>query len=50
MIYDPEPGERQLISGLDALVLAQLSSFDRPNLGDPPGVPKVDDEQDEDGE
>ena len=27
--------------GLDALVLAQLSSFDRPNLGEPPGVPKV---------
>jgi hypothetical protein len=50
MVYDPEPGERQLPSGLDALVLAQLSSFDRPNLGEPQGVPKVGDEQNEDGE
>ena len=40
----PTPGERQLISGLDALVLAQISSFDRPDLGEPPGVPKVEGE------
>jgi hypothetical protein len=41
MVYDPEPGERQLISGIDALVISQFSSFDRPDLGEPPGVPKV---------
>jgi hypothetical protein len=32
MVIDPEPGERQLISGLDALAVAQLSSFDKPIL------------------
>jgi hypothetical protein len=32
MVQDPVPGERQLISGLDALVIAEMSSFPRPNL------------------
>ena len=32
MVMNPHPGERQLISALDALLIAQLSSFDRPNL------------------
>jgi hypothetical protein len=33
MVPDPQPGERQLISGIDALAIAQFSSFDKPNLG-----------------
>ena len=32
MVKDPVEGERQLISGLDALVLAEMSSFPKPNL------------------
>jgi hypothetical protein len=32
MVRDPRPGERQLISGLDALAVAELSSFDKPIL------------------
>jgi hypothetical protein len=32
MVANPHPGERQLISGLDALLIAQLSSFDKPTL------------------
>ena len=32
MVIDPQPGERQLISGLDALAVAQFSSFDKPIL------------------
>ena len=31
----PAPGERRLISGLDALVIAQISSFDKPDLATP---------------
>ena len=31
----PQEGERQLISGADVLVAAQLSSFDKPDLSDP---------------
>lgn len=37
MVKDPHPGERQLISALDALLIAQLSSFDKPNLN--PALP-----------
>jgi len=37
----PTPGRRDLISSLDALVIAQLTSFEEPDLSDPPGVPKV---------
>lgn len=32
MVVDPFVGIRQLISGLDVLVIAELSSFDNPNL------------------
>jgi hypothetical protein len=32
MVENPVPGERQLISGLDALVIAEMSSFPTPNL------------------
>ena len=32
MVPDPQVGERQLISGLDALAVAQFSSFDKPIL------------------
>src|SRR5262249_4165085 len=32
MVQDPVEGERQLISGLDALVIAEMSSFPEPNL------------------
>jgi hypothetical protein len=35
MVGDPTPGWRQLITAADALVIAQLSSFARPDLGDP---------------
>ena len=37
----PTPGRRDLISSLDALIIAQLTSFEEPDLSDPPGVPKV---------
>jgi hypothetical protein len=33
MVPDPQPGQRQLISGIDALAIAEFSSFDKPNLG-----------------
>jgi hypothetical protein len=33
MVADPVPGERHLISDLDALLIAEISSFKRPNLG-----------------
>jgi hypothetical protein len=32
MVSEPVPGERRLISNLDALVLGELSSFPWPNL------------------
>jgi hypothetical protein len=32
MIQSPSAGVRQLISVLDALLIAELSSFDKPNL------------------
>ena len=32
MVQAPRPGERQLISVMDALVIAEISSFDKPNL------------------
>jgi hypothetical protein len=41
MTLNPAPGQRRLISGLDALAIAQLTSFEHPDLGEPPGVPKV---------
>src|SRR5262249_40436527 len=31
----PVPGERQFISAVDALLLAQLSGFDQPDLSEP---------------
>ena len=36
MINAPRPGWRQLISSADALLLAQLSSFNQPDLSEPP--------------
>jgi len=41
MTIQPTPGWRTLISSLDALVIAQLTSFEEPDLSEPPGVPKV---------
>lgn len=41
MSVDPVPGWRTLISDADALVIAQLTSFKRPDLCEPPGVPHV---------
>jgi hypothetical protein len=35
MVGDPTPGHRQLISALDALVIAEISSFSSPNLNVP---------------
>jgi len=35
MVPDPTPGWRQLISAVDALAIAQSSSFARPDLSDP---------------
>jgi hypothetical protein len=35
MVLEPTPGWRQFISGADALVIAQISSFRMPNLDDP---------------
>jgi hypothetical protein len=32
MVSDPVPGERHLISGLDALLIAEISSFQAPDL------------------
>lgn len=43
MTASPAPGSRTLITEVDALVIAQLTSFEQPDLGDPPGVPKVKD-------
>ena len=39
MVSDPVPGERQLISGLDALLLAEISSFRTPALTVPIPAP-----------
>jgi hypothetical protein len=41
MTEDPTPGRRDLISALDALVIAQLTSFEEPDLSNPPDVPNV---------
>jgi hypothetical protein len=41
MAQEPTPGLRNLISAADALVIAQLSSWEDPDLSDPPGVPNV---------
>jgi len=38
---DPTPGWRNLISAADALVIAQFSSWKRPDLSEPPDVPHV---------
>jgi len=35
MVVNANPGERRFISAADALLLAQLSSFNRPDLSDP---------------
>ena len=35
MTHYPLESERQLISGVDVLLVAQLSSFDKPDLSDP---------------
>ena len=35
MVPDPTPGWRQLISAVDGLVIAQISSFNRPDLNSP---------------
>jgi len=35
MVGTPRPGVRQFISGADALLIAQLSSFSRPSLAEP---------------
>jgi hypothetical protein len=32
MVSDPVPGERHLISGLDPLLIAEISSFQAPAL------------------
>jgi hypothetical protein len=39
MAQEPIPGQRNLISTADALVIAQLTSWEDPDLSDPPGVP-----------
>jgi hypothetical protein len=39
MVADPPVGERQLISALDALLIAELSSFNSPNLNVPLAPP-----------
>jgi len=36
MSPNAEPGERRLISAIDALLIAQLSLFNRPDLSEPP--------------
>jgi hypothetical protein len=41
MAGTPLPSARTLITQLDAVVIAQLTSWDDPDLSDPPGVPKV---------
>jgi hypothetical protein len=47
MVPRPHPGWRQLISGADALLNARLSSFNRPDLGEPPhDVDAEDEDQD----
>jgi len=38
MVTDPTPGQRQLISSVDALVIAEISSFSSPNLNVPGGA------------
>jgi hypothetical protein len=44
MVADPHPGRRQLISGADELLIAQISSFDGPINVDASGDPGRDDE------
>ena len=39
MVGDPTPGVRQLISSIDALVIAEISSFSSPNLNVPVSPP-----------
>ena len=41
MTSEPHPGWRNLISSLDALVIAQLTSWEQPDLSEPPGLPRV---------
>jgi len=41
MSITPTAGARNLITAVDALVIAQLTSFEEPDLSEPPGVPKV---------
>jgi hypothetical protein len=41
MSIGPTPGWRTLITAADALVIAQLTSWEQPDLSEPPGVPKV---------
>ena len=41
MSINPTPSTRNLITAADALVIAQLTSFERPDLREPPGVPHV---------
>lgn len=41
MTAEPTAGWRSLISAADALVIAQLTSYPRPDLGEPPDVPHV---------
>lgn len=41
MSIDPTPSTRNLITAADALVIAQLLSYDRPDLSEPPGVPRA---------
>jgi hypothetical protein len=49
MVPNPRPGWRQLISAADALLIAQLSSFNRPDLGEPPrNADEEDEDQDQD--
>jgi hypothetical protein len=52
MTGKPHAGKRQLITAIDAVVIAQFSSFDRPYIGEPPGVPSMDDDDqgDQDGD
>lgn len=41
MVTLPTPGWRNLISAADALAIAQVTSFPRPDVDEPPGVPRV---------
>jgi hypothetical protein len=39
MVSDPTPGQQQLISSVDSLVIAEISSFASPNLNVPVAPP-----------